>query len=223
MALSTAAKSALGIGTVGGVAGSAIGTNYLLNKDPSIPELIKSKNPEKRLLDKNSSAEAWKAAWKAYREANKNKEKDIWSIEGWTKGNPATDEAAPEAFKKGCESKIAGSSELYDEVVLYCTRKTVLADLVGDDSKRKLLTKVEGGNTAEWKAVWEEYKKSGTTHNGSGDDAWKLTDWTSVSSKPEAANTFMDKCKANSETEGYDTSVSLYQQLLKYCTTEIKE
>ncbi|AEW45743.1 hypothetical protein MHC_04435 [Mycoplasma haemocanis str. Illinois] len=223
MALSTVAKLTIGLGTVGGVAGSAVGVNYLISKGPSISELIKSKNPEKRLLDKNSSSELWKAAWKAYREANKNEEKDIWGIEGWKKGDATTVEEAPEAFKKGCESRIEGSSKLYDEVVNYCTRKTILADLVGDDPNRKLLAKVEGGNTDAWKSAWAEYKKEGTNHNGSGENDWKLSDWSSVNSSTEAAGSFMDKCKSNSEKEGHDTSTLLYQKLLKYCTTKISE
>ncbi|CBY93121.1 hypothetical protein HF1_11130 [Mycoplasma haemofelis str. Langford 1] len=222
MALSTAAKSAIGLGTVGGVTGSAIGANYLLSKDPNIPELIKSKNPEKRLLDKNSSAEAWKAAWKAYREANNSKEKDIWSIEGWKKESSVADAEAPEAFRKGCASRIEGSSKLYDEVISYCTRKTTLADLISDDSGRRLLVKTDKGDTPEWKAVWSAYKKVNTTQSKDKDE-WKLDNWESDSKKEEASDAFMDKCKTNSETEGYDPNTPLYQQLLKYCTVEISK
>ncbi|CBY93125.1 hypothetical protein HF1_11170 [Mycoplasma haemofelis str. Langford 1] len=222
MALSTAAKSALGLGTVGGVAGSAIGANYLLDKGPSISDLIKSKNPEKRLLDKNSSEEAWKAAWKAYREANKNKEKDIWSIEGWTTGASKDSEEAPDTFKQGCASRIRGSSKLYDEVISYCTRKTILADLVKESSGRALLAKESGGGSAAWKAVWTEYKKSDTTHTN-GKDAWKIDTWSSIHSSENAPDTFMDKCKSNSEVEGHNPDSELYKQLLKYCTTEIKD
>ncbi|CBY93117.1 hypothetical protein HF1_11090 [Mycoplasma haemofelis str. Langford 1] len=222
MALSTAAKSAIGLGAVGGVTGSAIGANYLFNKGLSIRELIKSKNPEKRLLNEKSSDASWKAAWKAYRSANKDREKDIWSVVGWKKGEPTEDEVAPEAFKKGCESRIEGSSKFYDEVISYCTRKTTLADLVSDDSRRTLLVKVTGGNSSEWKAVWAEYKKSDST-KASGKDAWKLSNWPTDSQKEEAPDVFMEKCKTNSETEGYDVNSDLYKQLLKYCTVETSE
>ncbi|AEW45737.1 hypothetical protein MHC_04405 [Mycoplasma haemocanis str. Illinois] len=219
MALSTITKFAIGLGTVGGVAGSAIGVNYFLSKGPSISELIKSKNPEKRLLDKNSSSDLWKAAWKSYRAANKDKEKDMWSIDGWKKGEPTDNEAAPESFKNACESRIKGSSKLYDEVINYCTRKTILADLVSEDSGRVLLVKVSGGNSKEWKEAWSSYKKANTTHTDNS-DVWKLTGYSSEHSKENAPDVFMEKCKTNSETEGYDINGDLYKQLLKYCTIE---
>ncbi|AEW45740.1 hypothetical protein MHC_04420 [Mycoplasma haemocanis str. Illinois] len=220
MAFSTVAKFSIAIGTVGGATGFAIGAQKLFSKGPSISELIKSKNPEKRLLNKNATKEAWKAAWKSYREAQQNREKDIWNIEGWKKGNLTSDEEAPEAFKKGCESRVTGSSQLYDEVVSYCTRNTTLADLVADDSGRKLLVKVDSGNTPEWKAVWAAYKQT-NTNKANNQDEWKLNNWATDHQKTEAPVAFMDKCKTNSETEGFNPKSTLYEQLLKYCTSVV--
>ncbi|CBY93114.1 hypothetical protein HF1_11060 [Mycoplasma haemofelis str. Langford 1] len=224
MALSTAAKSAIGLGTAGGVASSAAGINYLItSKGFSISELVKSKSPNKRKLIKssNGSEDAWQKSWKAYREEFNNSNKNPFSLV-LTKGTVTSTNATQE-FMSACEtweSRNVKSTEDEDYKVFlkYCTRNTLMSDLVSENPRRKALTKSDTESNAQgWKDAWADYKKK-NPYVQDRKGVWDLSDWSTKHNQDNAPVTFMTRCDTELKREYYDIEGEDYNRVISWCT-----
>ncbi|AEW45113.1 hypothetical protein MHC_01235 [Mycoplasma haemocanis str. Illinois] len=187
----------------------------------TIVSLLKSANPERRLITATDLSDShWKTTWKLYRERSKNVEKDIWGLNGWSK--PVGDvqlENTIQSFIDSCSSKkdldvFDVNDDLYKQVLDFCTRETLVKDLVSETLGKTSLVGVE--DSEGWNNAWKSYKDS---HNGkSGKDTWELTDWEQEKSKTGAPQTFKDECKKKLETKTGDKKHVDYANFIGWCT-----
>ncbi|AEW45079.1 hypothetical protein MHC_01065 [Mycoplasma haemocanis str. Illinois] len=224
--LTKVALGTLGAGTV------ATGAVYL-GKDlissnrskakTSIEALIERSNPEKRLISFGvGSNPSWQLAWKAYREDNRDNERDIWNVEGWTqdKGSIGTVDA-PKAFMDACESKLSQevldtTDSLYSQVVKYCTRVTLVSDLINENEEKSLLHRGDNfANNEDWKKVWAAYKDA---NKDLAQDEWNLSTWSTLKEQENVPDAFVTKCEQKSKAEEYKLDQPTYLDVLKYCT-----
>ncbi|AEG73462.1 hypothetical protein MHF_1224 [Mycoplasma haemofelis Ohio2] len=128
MANSLLFKSLAGVGGIAAATGAAIGIPKLLeDKGELISELIKTKNPNKRLITSKSLEDAdWKKAWESYRVANKDKSEDAWKLQGFDGQKNQEGQRAWDTFRTQCEtnlkSKEISNSLLLSQVKDWCTK-----------------------------------------------------------------------------------------------------
>ncbi|AEW45734.1 hypothetical protein MHC_04390 [Mycoplasma haemocanis str. Illinois] len=229
MALSTAIKSLIGLGAIGGVASSAVGVNYLLsNRGSIISELVKSKSLNKRKLIKssNGSEDAWKKSWQAYREVFNNTGKNPFSLALTKEIGSVTSVNATQEFMSACESweskKVKNiEDEDYQTFLKYCTRNTLMSDLVSENLGRRVLTKgSEDSDSKGWKDAWSDYKKKNSYVQGK-QGIWDLSDWSSKYNQDKAPVTFMTRCDSELKREYYDVKGEDYNRVIDWCTENI--
>ncbi|CBY92265.1 hypothetical protein HF1_02570 [Mycoplasma haemofelis str. Langford 1] len=179
----------------------------------SIKFLLASKNTNKRLLVKsNDGSEAhWKAAWKAYLTSKNN----IWNLKEW-KDSPVQDENAPSSFMDACTSNSNGevedtASKEYINVLSFCTRNTLVKDLVLE-SNRVLNDDSNGG----WSESWKSYRSSNQSKEK---DDWQLTDWNDKKSSDDTiSENLKTQCKDKLEVESGFKAVKDYQDVVNWCS-----
>ncbi|AEW45210.1 hypothetical protein MHC_01720 [Mycoplasma haemocanis str. Illinois] len=219
------AKSLTGLLALGVTGASAVYFGYFYgNKGTRISELLKSANPEKRFISAEASDQKWKDAWKKYREDHKNENKDPLSLSDWSKpnGEIRNDQNAPQSFLNACsslkEEHVKGvKSYRYELASKYCTRDTIVRDLIEEEGKRTLLEKTGSSGTSDaWKAAWKTYLDDNKSESS---NLWSLNNWTTIKSQIEAPESFMTQC----ETKSKESLESVkYSEVYKYCT-ELKK
>ncbi|AEG72598.1 hypothetical protein MHF_0319 [Mycoplasma haemofelis Ohio2] len=237
MTTSTLTKVALGMGaasaTAAGVAYAGGAFSPSGEKEEVVSRLIKTANPGKRVIvttDVNDSN--WKEAWKLYREDNKDKNvgEDIWKLKDWTKPDSGTinnTDQAPASFISECHSRssnktIKTDSNLYKEVLRYCTKDTQVSDLIAENNKDKTLldTSSQSGDSspsADWINAWEVYKKY-NEGKGASADAWQLESWESKKAGTVLPSDFKTKCATKLQTKTFDLNNEDYRGVLAWCT-----
>ncbi|CBY92270.1 hypothetical protein HF1_02620 [Mycoplasma haemofelis str. Langford 1] len=226
MSIPTPAKAAMG--ALAG--GSTVAGGSLVYKEMSKPkvtkksvsELIKNLKKDKRLISASALSDpAWKATWKKYREDNKSRDSDVWGVTGWTKEGSIVEKDTVQGFINACKDKISREIEgdkdpLFDQVVLYCTRDTLVSDLIAETKGKTLLTKGDNfQNDTHWKAVWDLYKKDNTSSN-----KWNLSDWSSSNSQANVPASFAEECLKKSQVKEHRLDQPAYTEVLKYCTKD---
>ncbi|AEG72610.1 hypothetical protein MHF_0331 [Mycoplasma haemofelis Ohio2] len=230
MISSSLTKGILGTGVA---SATAVGTAYASGafssseeKRELISKLIGISNPERRIITaKVGSDPYWKESWKLYRESNKNKNvgEDLWGLKDWKKPETDTinnDVEAPSSLMEECDSRLSSEvsgieSDLYKEVLRYCTRDTLVSDLVSETTGKTSLVDVD--DSASWNKVWNLY----TTHNngrGKDQDVWSLNDWDQEKGKPAAPQSFKTACKNKLTTKTGDKTHPDYINFLSWCT-----
>ncbi|AEG72624.1 hypothetical protein MHF_0345 [Mycoplasma haemofelis Ohio2] len=221
----TKAASATAIAGTAATGGIYLGTDLFKDKKVEIASLLKTAYPNKRLItSKTVSDDAWKKAYKAYREANKDKTKDIWSLKDWTKPQATVEETnATDDFISKCNSNsklsVVGKDDpLYKQVLAYCTRDTLVSDLISEYGKgKKLLSKDGSDQDAAWKAAWNVYKTR-NKDKGENLDPWKLNNWNTKKSGDELPDNYKDKCVEYSKKAAYQLEDENYKNVLDWCT-----
>ncbi|AEW45121.1 hypothetical protein MHC_01275 [Mycoplasma haemocanis str. Illinois] len=189
----------------------------------TISTLLRDLNPDKRLLtsDIEASNQVWKDAWANYR--NNNKESNPWGIKTWSKvtqsvqsGDNAPDDFVSKCVYQGNLRVSNGSDSLYENALKYCTRDTLVEDLV-KESGRSLREKGDG-KSSEWKALWTKYREA-NKNKGVGQDEWKISDntWSSVTEE-DAPEKFRNKCETESKLKESKFGSDSVQRVLSYCT-----
>ncbi|AEG73490.1 hypothetical protein MHF_1254 [Mycoplasma haemofelis Ohio2] len=212
---SLAAKSLLGL--AGATATAGLGTLAVKGlpspkEQVSISSLL-SKDPSRRVIADGESSH-WTSAWTSY----KNSGKDIW---GLGKG-----ESVPDDLKTTCknklDSKVEGKdSEEYQSFLSYCSRYTLVSDLISENNPNKEPIPKGNGESQEWKKAWKAYvDDQRTSKTDNGDGVWKLGDWKDHHSKDVAPTSFMGKCETNFQTLFYDLSGGLYLDTVSFCTKD---
>ncbi|AEW45073.2 hypothetical protein MHC_01035 [Mycoplasma haemocanis str. Illinois] len=226
-------KGSLGLLGAGGVTTAGIiyfGSDVFKskeNKKVSISELLKTSNPEKRLITSSQASDGdWKEAWKTYREANKGKKlnEDKWKLSGWT--TPQSDitnaENASDSFMSACsvnkDKQVSGTDDpLYGEVLAYCTRSTLVSDLIADNYPNKKILTSTDNDDAGWKEVWSQYRTHNSGKNDKDSDTWKLDDWPS-SNENNVPQSFKTKCGEKVKVATFVTNNEDYMNAVKWCT-----
>ncbi|CBY92314.1 hypothetical protein HF1_03060 [Mycoplasma haemofelis str. Langford 1] len=222
--------SAAALAGTGAAGGIYFGTDLFKAeevKKVSISSLIRDANPEKRLITATTVGDAdWKAAYKTYIERNKDNEKDIWSLKGWSKpvGEVTLTEATQE-FLSACDSnsKVEVSEKedpLYQQVLSYCTRNTLVSDLIKERSNGKQLldTSSSGsGQEEEWKAAWGVYRTQ-NKDSGNGKNPWGINNWETEKEKEELPSDYKSKCAERVKKPAHKFDNEDYVNVLAWCT-----
>ncbi|CBY92288.1 hypothetical protein HF1_02800 [Mycoplasma haemofelis str. Langford 1] len=231
MTPATKIASAIAAASTASAGGIYFGTDLLKKSSKevksTIASLIQKSNPEKRLLTSSTqpSDKAWKDAWAKYR--NQNKESNSWGISSWTKTNSDVqgDADAPNDFISKCASQsslevLNTDDSAYKEVLSYCTRDTLIKDLIS--GSKRLLVNSGNEDSEAWNTAWKAYKAK-NTGNQQAQDKWALGDWNSQSSQGTAPTTFKQKCVDKSSSNAYSQSslVEDYELVLEWCTTNV--
>ncbi|AEG72599.1 hypothetical protein MHF_0320 [Mycoplasma haemofelis Ohio2] len=194
-----------------------------LPKKEKVSSLLKTTNPERRLItSKELSDSHWKTTWKLYieRERSKSVEKDIWGLNGWSK--PTSDvqlEDAIQSFIDACSSKkdlevVDANDDLYKQVLDFCTRETLVKDLVSETSGKTSLVGTD--DSAGWNNAWKAYKDS---HSGKdGTDTWTINNWSTEKNNTNAPQAFKDECGKKLETKTWDKKHADYVNFIGWCT-----
>ncbi|AEG73471.1 hypothetical protein MHF_1233 [Mycoplasma haemofelis Ohio2] len=195
-----------------GVGAFALKGLSLPGSEKSIPSLI-SQDPSRRPIDM-SEVENWKKVWQAYKDSGK----DIWNI-----GNSGEE---PAALKVACSEKLdsrveSRDSEGYKAFEKYCSRDTLVSDLIKENASGRALIAKASGSSEEWKAAWKVYKEHVKNSNKAANkDIWGLSDWPSKSSEENAPESFMTKCESNSKTPFHNLEGDLYIYTVAFCTKD---
>ncbi|CBY92284.1 hypothetical protein HF1_02760 [Mycoplasma haemofelis str. Langford 1] len=224
--MTTAAKaaSAVAAASTASAGGIYFGTDLLKSKK-TITDLIREKNPNKRLITSTTvSDDAWKKAYKAYREENKEKERgqDSWKLSDWSKPNGNIQEAdTTEEFINKCKSNsgLEASKDndlLYQQVLKYCTRATLVSDLIAENNKGRRLLKSSGQEgEADWQKAWNVYKQQNI---GKNSNPWSLADWDSKKAGNDLPTNYKTTCDTKSSEEAFKTDDEKYLNVLNWCT-----
>ncbi|CBY92296.1 hypothetical protein HF1_02880 [Mycoplasma haemofelis str. Langford 1] len=220
MSLSTLVKGTVGAGAVGTtVAGAAYAGGFFdkESKTEAVSSLLKIFNPNKRFITTSEGSDShWKANWDQYK-----KDKDIWKLKDRNKSS-SSDENAPSYFISECQtrrsSQVSGAeSDLYKEVLRYCTRDTLVKDLISENATgRRLL--LSSDDKTIWQPVWDDYK----TKYANSADAWSLEQWDTKKSESDVPEVFKQACSKKSEEPSFKVGDEKYQNVLTWCTTDKK-
>ncbi|AEW45789.1 hypothetical protein MHC_04665 [Mycoplasma haemocanis str. Illinois] len=214
MSSSLAIKSLLGITGATATAGLGIlavkGLPFSREK-VSISSLLNNE-PSRRLIADSETA-YWTSAWTSY----KNSGKDIWGL-----GQGETSDALKTACRNKLDLKVENkNSEEYQSYLNYCSRYTLVSDLISENNPNKEQISKGDGNSQEWKKAWKSYvDDQRTSKTDGGDGIWKLGDWKDHHSKDTAPTSFMDKCETNFKTPFYDLKGGLYLDTAAFCTKD---
>ncbi|AEG72577.1 hypothetical protein MHF_0295 [Mycoplasma haemofelis Ohio2] len=225
MSLSVPAKA-----VTGALVGGTVATGgSLLYKELSKPQthlikdLLALNNPEKRLIstsDAGSTTE-WRASWKEYRSAYKGKANNPFSMTSEQLNVTGDNVDAPTEFINVCrslstESVIDNKDDRYKTILSYCTRDTLVSDLIKETSVRSLLVKgSDFTNNAEWKRVWGSYKEANKTLN---QDEWNLGTWSTLKNQDNVPDALATQCDSKSKVKEHKLNSKTYTDVLKYCT-----
>ncbi|CBY92274.1 hypothetical protein HF1_02660 [Mycoplasma haemofelis str. Langford 1] len=224
MSVSLPAKLALGTLAGGATAaGGALAYKEIskpkVKEKKSIVTLIKDSRKDKRLMTKSNggSEDHWKKGWKAYLDSKRN----IWGLSEW-KDSPVDTDPAPTSFMNKCESVsreevVDESDERYVAILNYCTRDTLVSDLISETKGKTLLVKDTNNpsTNSDWLKVWGDYK---TKNNGASTDEWDIGSWTSNKDQNNVPVAFMDKCEEKSKVKAHRLDQPEYLKVLEYCT-----
>ncbi|AEG72612.1 hypothetical protein MHF_0333 [Mycoplasma haemofelis Ohio2] len=184
----------------------------------TISSLLREKNPERRLLTSSieTSDQAWKDAWAQYR--NKNKESNPWGLKNLSK---ITQDVPPDDFVSKCSFKSGleisdDSDPLYREVLSYCTRDTLVSDLIVENN-RTLLTSTSPSE--DWQKAWEVYRTNNADKT-QGKDAWQLTEWDSKKNGNTHTSDYQTKCAEKAKVKAFDLNSEVYKRVLAWCTKD---
>ncbi|AEW45765.1 hypothetical protein MHC_04545 [Mycoplasma haemocanis str. Illinois] len=152
--------------------------------------------------------EDWTKSWTEY----KRSAKDIWRL--------GSDANVPSSFKSECkkrsESKVSGiDSDEYKNFLAYCTRDTLISDLL-KDSKETLLNSSEGAETDGWKSAWTRYINE---NKEKGSDVWAVADFNSKknNTNENAPEDFRKKCESKLGSNDI-SNTDLLNQVKSWCT-----
>ncbi|AEG72584.1 hypothetical protein MHF_0304 [Mycoplasma haemofelis Ohio2] len=225
MSVSLPAKVALGTLAGGAtVTGGALAYREISKESPktkrSIRELIANLKKDKRIISKSEAGNSkeWQEAWKLYKGDHQNSESNPFSISSEKLKDSVSDQNAPTEFMSKCES--LSSEEVLDEkdskyqdVLKYCTRNTLVQDLVLE-SGRNLINETNGN----WSESWKSYRAA-NSGKGNNQDTWKLSDW---ESKKNDDSTISDnlkvKCKEKLGEVSGVKSVQDFQDVVNWCS-----
>ncbi|AEG73441.1 hypothetical protein MHF_1201 [Mycoplasma haemofelis Ohio2] len=193
----------------------------------TISSLLSSKNKDKRKLVKSTDGaeDSWKKAWKAYRENFNSTGKDPFSLSLIKRTSPVNLDNATQAFMGACETqetkKVKDSkSEDYQLFLQYCTRDTLMSDLVKESGRKALVKSNTESSDAKWVKVWDEYKKYNTVKTAQSDH-WKLDDWDNKNSSSTVPVSFMNKCDSELNRVYYDANGDDFKKVMGWCTEEL--
>ncbi|AEW45099.1 hypothetical protein MHC_01165 [Mycoplasma haemocanis str. Illinois] len=215
LALGTLAGGAT---AVGGVFAYKEISKPSVKEKKSIATLISDLRKDKRLMTKSNggSEDYWKKGWKDYLDSKKN----IWNLSEW-KDSSSDSDPAPTAFMDKCEALskeevVDESDERYSAVFNYCTRDTLVSDLISETRGKSLLVKdTTSPSNADWLKTWGSYK---TKNNGATTDEWNIGDWTNNKNQNNVPAAFMDKCLEKSKMKAHSFDQPEYLKVLEYCT-----
>ncbi|CBY93152.1 hypothetical protein HF1_11440 [Mycoplasma haemofelis str. Langford 1] len=187
-----------------GVGALAVNGLPFSGEKESISSLL-SKDPTKRAI---ADGEDWTKAWAEY----KKSAKDIWSL--------GSGDDVPPTLKSECKSrlefKVSGTnSEEYKHFLSYCTRDTLISDLL-KDAQETPLSSSEGPETDGWKKAWDSYIKANKEKSG---DVWSVTDFQSKknTSNENAPEDFRKKCETHLGSKDI-SNTDLFNQVKSWCT-----
>ncbi|AEW45096.1 hypothetical protein MHC_01150 [Mycoplasma haemocanis str. Illinois] len=215
----------LGAGAVA-TGGALVYKGLLKSTTSSIKDLLATKNPEKRLISKSlgGSSSEWKEAWKLYLTAYKNNNQNPFSL---TTDKPSTDpdgnQEAPSEFIDKCtflaSERVADEKDSrYQNVFKYCTRATLVKDLIFENyPNRKILSSTGSDDSEGWKSAWSRYKQRNPSTKVQGNDEWKLSEWTTHNTD-DAPNGLKTKCVEKVKLEMFDTNNKDYKDTVDWCT-----
>ncbi|AEW45135.1 hypothetical protein MHC_01345 [Mycoplasma haemocanis str. Illinois] len=219
-------KVVLGFSSVGTITTGALYVSGIFKnrvKKIAIYSLLNDANPEKRLItSKAVEDDVWKKAYMTYRTENKSLDKDIWNLKDWNKpSNPVIETNATEEFISKCEFnskvKVTGTDDLlYRQVLAYCTRDTLVSDLIKEGTTgRTLLTNTSSDE--DWKAVWNTYKSSNEVASG-GIDKWKFSDWSEKKGGDTLPTEYKARCSEKASEPAFKTTDIKYLDVLNWCS-----
>ncbi|AEG72630.1 hypothetical protein MHF_0351 [Mycoplasma haemofelis Ohio2] len=191
-------------------------------KEEVISTLLKTSNPQKRLITSTSNTDSkWQEVWKKYKEDNAAKKagEDLLSLEGWGKSVSEEENIVPNYFINGCKSKASQktsgtNSPLYQNFLKYCTRDTLVSDLISENG-RTLLT--DTSSTEDWKGVWNAYKNANKSDSGST-DKWGFSDWTQKKDNDELPTDYKTRCSTKASETAFETTDIKYLNVLNWCS-----
>ncbi|CBY92289.1 hypothetical protein HF1_02810 [Mycoplasma haemofelis str. Langford 1] len=229
MTSSTLVKGALGLGAASATAtGVAYANGVFSASEELISKLIKTSRPDKREITATDGNDAnWKEAWKRYREDNrdKNPNEDLWRLEGWTKpasGNIDNTTPAISSFISECKSRLSHKASgiedaSYKEVLRYCTRDTLVKDLIIENIAKDGKQLLQDGDTEGWNSAWQRYVDANKVKE-KGKDKWKLSDWGSTSSDTTISTNFKNTCGSKSTSKAHTIDNEDYKDVVSWCT-----
>ncbi|CBY93161.1 hypothetical protein HF1_11530 [Mycoplasma haemofelis str. Langford 1] len=210
--MTTAFKTSLLAAGATATAGvGAFAAKGLLPHKELISSLI-SKDPSKRVIG-SEEQEYWKKAWEKY----KGSGKDVWKL-GTLNGE------SPSEFKNECKNKLNSevsdqNSSEYKDFLLYCSRDTLVSDLIRENNPNKELITSTEVTAQEWVDNWKRYLADSRTDKQGKDSILGLSDWSSVhSTDTKAPATLISKCSESFKTPFYDVRGALYLNVLEFCT-----
>ncbi|CBY92299.1 hypothetical protein HF1_02910 [Mycoplasma haemofelis str. Langford 1] len=221
--------AAAGTAAAGGV---YFGTDIFKEKNTvtkrTIASLLREKHPQKRLISSDSISDPdWRKAYKLYREENKDRDKgqDTWKLDSWTRPSEVSQEVdATSEFISKCNSskllEVSGELDsLYQQVLKYCTRDTLVKDLISESSGKRLLSSSEGQDAEAWSKVWDAYKTQNNV-DGKGKDVWEFSDWSEKKSGTDLPKDFKTKCDEKAKLPTFTLENENYRNVLSWCTTD---
>ncbi|AEG72605.1 hypothetical protein MHF_0326 [Mycoplasma haemofelis Ohio2] len=217
--------AAAGTATAGGI---YFGTDIFKGKvvtKKTIASLLREKHPQKRLISSSSVSDLdWKKAYKTYREGNKerNKGQDIWKLDGWDRLSEVQEVDTTTEFISRCNSnklvEVEGEQDpLYKQVLRYCTRDTLVKDLIFENTSKQLLNSASDQDTSGWTAAWEVYRTQNKASD-KGKDAWEFSDWDSKKDKTELPADYKTKCDSKASIPAFKLDNEDYKNVLNWCT-----
>ncbi|CBY92300.1 hypothetical protein HF1_02920 [Mycoplasma haemofelis str. Langford 1] len=229
MGISTLGKVTLGLSTGATATAGAVYFGTDLFKEEiskrTISSLLREKNPEKRLIiAAPPSDKAWKDAWANYR--NENKDSNPWGIKTWSKitQDVQSGDNAPDDFVSKCATQTIlevpnEKDSLYVEVLKYCTRNTVVSDLIAENTSKKLLNGTGDQDSGGWAAAWEVYRTQNKASSKTK-DTWEFSDWDSKKDKTELPTDYKTKCTSQANVPAFTLDNKNYKNVLAWCTKD---
>ncbi|AEW45775.1 hypothetical protein MHC_04595 [Mycoplasma haemocanis str. Illinois] len=191
------ATSGLGIFTLRGLfaSGEKKSIAFFLNTDLS-----------KRVISKEDDSHWTKSA-----EAYKGSKNDVWNL------GKEVSERIRNVCKEKLEFKVSGiDSDEYKNFISYCTRDTVISDLL-KDWKETILSKNEGAGTKEWKGAWRRYIED--NKKLAVPNVWGVDNFDSIKDKvdQDAPESFRDRCESNLSSKDI-FNMTLFENVKSWCT-----
>ncbi|CBY92293.1 hypothetical protein HF1_02850 [Mycoplasma haemofelis str. Langford 1] len=219
--------AAAGTATAGGI---YFGTDIFKEKvvtKKTIASLLREKYPQKRLISSSSVSDLdWKKAYKTYREENKerNKGQDTWKLDGWDRPSEVQEVDTTAEFISRCNSnklvEVEGEQDpLYKQVLRYCTRDTLVKDLIEESSGKRLLNSTDGQDTEAWNTAWGVYKTNNNV-SGKDKDTWEFSDWSEKKGGDTLPQGFKTKCDEKAKVPAFELENENYKNVLAWCTKD---
>ncbi|AEW45103.1 hypothetical protein MHC_01185 [Mycoplasma haemocanis str. Illinois] len=201
--MNLAAKGALGFASSALVSG--VFTSSVRPSGPrTISRWIQDRRPDRRLLfdgyhkDFSGATPVWQFVWKKYTNDFSSGNSNPFRLTNMS-GENASQEFRNMCKKLFRESVSSTDDEKYIYAVEYCTRPTLVLDLIWDQG-------YEIASDSDWNNLWKEYKNN---------NFWNITSATSDDNAPEK---FKTKCKAESEKAQGNKKDASVAKVIKYCS-----